>query len=90
MGLENGRVSGVGCGGYYPMTVKIPEEWKTAIEGKRRRARVMDDKTKAAIDAMIIQYYPTNTQRQIANACGCSSGYIANRVLFLRDEGKIS
>lgn len=72
------------------MTVKIPEEWKTAIEGKRRRARVIDEQTRAAIDAMIIQYYPTNTQRQIANACGCSSGYIATRVLFLRDEGKIS
>ena len=68
----------------------IPDEWKAAIEGKRRRARVMDDKTKAAIDAMIIQYYPTNTQRQIAMACGCSSGYVATRVLFLRDEGKIS
>jgi DNA-binding transcriptional regulator LsrR (DeoR family) len=68
----------------------IPDEWKTAIEGKRRRARVIDEQTRAAIDAMIIQYYPTNTQRQIANACGCSSGYIATRVLFLRDEGKIS
>ena len=68
----------------------IPDEWKTAIEGKRRRARVIDDQTRAAIDAMIIQYYPTNTQRQIANACGCSSGYIATRVLFLRDEGKIA
>ena len=72
------------------MTVKIPDEWKTAIEGKRRRARVIDEQTRAAIDAMIIQYYPTNTQRQIANACGCSSGYIATRVLFLRDEGKIA
>ena len=89
MGLENGRVSGVGCGGYYPMTVKIPDEWKTAIAGKRRRARVIDEQTRAAIDAMIIQYYPTNTQRQIANACGCYSGYIATRVLFLRDEGKL-
>ena len=68
----------------------IPDEWKTAIEGKRRRARVIDDQTRAAIDAMIILYYPTNTQRQIANACGCSSGYIATRVLFLRDEGKIA
>ncbi len=68
----------------------IPDEWKTAIEGKRRRARVIDEQTRAAIDAMIIQYYPTNTQRQIANACGCSSGYIATRVLFLRDEGKIA
>lgn len=68
----------------------IPDEWKTAIEGKRRRARVFDEQTRAAIDAMIIQYYPTNTQRQIANACGCSSGYIATRVLFLRDEGKIA
>ena len=68
----------------------IPDEWKTAIEGKRRRARVIDEQTRAAIDAMIMQYYPTNTQRQIANACGCSSGYIATRVLFLRDEGKIA
>jgi len=72
------------------MMDSIPDEWKTAIEGKRRRARVIDEQTRAAIDAMIIQYYPTNTQRQIANACGCSSGYIATRVLFLRDEGKIS
>ena len=72
------------------MTVKIPDEWKTAIAGKRSRARVIDDQTRAAIDAMIIQYYPTNTQRQIAKACGCSSGYVATRVLFLRDEGKIS
>ena len=72
------------------MMDSIPDEWKTAIEGKRRRARVIDEQTRAAIDAMIIQYYPTNTQRQIANACGCSSGYIATRVLFLRDEGKIA
>jgi len=68
----------------------IPDEWKTAIAGKHRRARVIDDQTRAAIDAMIILYYPTNTQRQIAVACGCSSGYVATRVLFLRDEGKIA
>ena len=68
----------------------IPDEWKAAIEGKRRRARVMDDKTRAAIDAMILTYYPDKTQRQIASACGCSSGYVATRVLFLRDEGKIA
>ena len=67
----------------------IPDEWKTAIEGKRRRARVIDEQTRAAIDAMILTYYPDKTQRQIASACGCSSGYVATRVLFLRDEGKL-
>jgi NAD(P)H-hydrate repair Nnr-like enzyme with NAD(P)H-hydrate epimerase domain len=89
MGLEDGRVSGVGCGGYYPMTVQIPEEWRTAIEGQCRRSRLMDASTRAAIDAMILAYYPEKTQRQIAVVCGCSTGYIATRVLSLREEGKI-